>query len=338
MGDISRQSASSATGAANAVVVENAGKTFDTKRAVVDLSVKVPEGSLFGLIGPNGAGKTTTIRLILNIYAPDSGTIQVLGRPMAEATKARIGYLPEERGMYTRMQVGDMLIFMAGIKGVPGGEAAKRARSWLERMGLPDCWEKKVQDLSRGMQQKVQFIGTVIHDPELMILDEPFSGLDPINANFLRDIMLEYHRKGRTIIFSTHVMETVERLCDRVCMINNGVKVLDGSLHEVKGRYTRNTVALAFEGDGTFLSTHPLVKRLSPGNGFVEALLADGADPQALLKDAMARVRLSRFEIKEPSLHDIFIERVRETQGDAGSIATQTALDAGIRAEAGVAH
>jgi ABC-2 type transport system ATP-binding protein len=215
------------------------------------------------------------------------------------------------------MKVGECLVFLAGIKGVAGAEAAKRARSWLERLGLGDCWEKKVQELSKGMQQKTQFIATILHAPDLVILDEPFAGLDPINMDVLRDIMLEIHERGSTIIFSTHVMETVEQLCDRVGMINGGRKVLDGRLQEIKGRYGRNTVALAFDGDGGFLENNPLVKRLTPGNGYVEVLLREGADPQALLTQAVSRVKISRFEIVEPSMHDIFIDRVRETEGGA---------------------
>ncbi|MBI3450430.1 MAG: ATP-binding cassette domain-containing protein [Acidobacteria bacterium] len=302
-----------------AVSVTDISKSYDTKRAVAGLSLEVPRGSLFGLLGPNGAGKTTTIRMILDIYGPDTGTIRVLGQPWSESLKSRIGYLPEERGLYTRMKVGDVLVFIAGIKGVPATEAKTRAKSWLSRLELADTWEKKVQELSKGMQQKVQFISTVLHEPELIILDEPFSGLDPINTNVLRDIMVEYHHSGRTVIFSTHIMEQVEKLCDGICLINEGRMVLGGNLHEIKGRYGRNTIALGFEGDGAFLKTHPLVKRTSEYNAFIEVTLVDGADPQALLKDVVARVRVSRFEIKEPSLHDIFIERVGATKAHAGA-------------------
>jgi len=301
-------------GSADAVTFADVSKSYDTKRAVSGLSMTVPRGSIFGLLGPNGAGKTTSIRMMLNIYAPDTGAIRVLGQPWSEDLKSRIGYLPEERGLYTRMKVGDILVFMAGIKGVAAAEAAKRARSWLARLELGDTWEKKIQELSKGMQQKVQFVSTVLHEPELIILDEPFSGLDPINTNVLKDIMVELHGRGRTIIFSTHIMEQVERLCEGICLINEGRMILGGNLHEIKGRYGRNTVALAFEGDGAFLKNHPLVKRTSVYNAYMEITLADGADPQSLLKDAMGRVRISRFEVQEPSLHDIFIERVGATK------------------------
>ena len=294
----------------DAVCIESVSKSYGEKRALIDLSLAVPEGSLLGLIGPNGAGKTTMIRVTLNIYGPDTGSIRVLGSPMSEDLKSRIGYLPEERGLYTRMKVGEMLVFAAGIKGVPRAEGARRSRAWLERLGLPDCWEKKVQDLSKGMQQKVQFVATVLHEPELLVLDEPFSGLDPINTDVLRDIMLEFHRKGRTIVFSTHIMETVERLCDRVCMIHEGRKVLDGTLHEIKARYGRDNVAMAFEGDGAFLGAHPLVRSVREFKGYVEVTLAEGADPQRLLRDVVSRVRLTRFEIVEPSMHAVFVDQV----------------------------
>jgi ABC-2 type transport system ATP-binding protein len=314
----------------NAVSIRNVGKTFGDKRAVVDLSLDIPEGSLFGLIGPNGAGKTTTIRMALNIYAPDMGSIHVLGHPMAEGIKSRIGYLPEERGLYTRMKVGEVLIFAAGIKGVPGAEARKRAFLWLDRLGLAECWEKKLQDLSKGMQQKVQFIATVLHEPDLLVLDEPFSGLDPINMDVLRDIILEMHGQGRTVIFSTHIMEQVERLCDRVCMINEGRKVLDGTLQEIRGAHGKNTVMLGFEGDGAFLESHPQVRRASPYKGSVEVTLNDGADPQELLKELVGKVRVSRFEITEPSMHEIFVERVRATGGKVPPAAEPAERAAGI--------
>ncbi len=320
----------------DAISIHDITKTYGTKRAVSGLSLAVPQGSLFGLLGPNGAGKTTTIRMVLNIYAPDSGTIRVLGQPMSEGLKGRIGYLPEERGLYTRMQVGELLVFMAGMKGVGSAEAAKRARAWLARLELAGCWEKKLQDLSKGMQQKVQFVATVLHEPDLIILDEPFAGLDPINTNVLRDIMVELHAKGRTVVFSTHIMEQAERLCDGICIINEGRKALEGSLKEIKGRYGRNTVALGFEGDGDFLTSHPLVRRTSSYNAYVEVTLVDGADPQALLRDALTRVRVFRFEVVEPSLHDIFIERVQATAEPAAAVDSAGLED--VRVGAGAQH
>ncbi len=303
----------------NAVSIEKVSKTFDRKKAVIDLSLEIPQGSLFGIIGPNGAGKTTTLRMIMNIYGPDTGSIRVLGSPVSEELKSRIGYLPEERGLYLRMLVGDILTFAGGIKGMPSSKASAAARAWLDRLGLADCWGKKVQDLSKGMQQKVQFIATVLHEPEIIILDEPFSGLDPVNTTLLRDIMLELRGKGRTILFSTHIMEQVERLCDRVCMLNQGVKVLDGTVREVRASSGRKVVALKFEGDGSFLDGHSMVQRSSTSPGHVEVTLGDEVDPQAFLRDLSGRVKLSRFEIMEPSMHDIFVERVAATGGAAES-------------------
>ncbi len=301
----------------NAVSIEKVSKSFDRKKAVIDLSLEIPMGSLFGIIGPNGAGKTTTLRMIMNIYGADSGSIRVLGSPVSEELKARIGYLPEERGLYLRMLVGDILTFAGGIKGMPSSEASAAAREWLDRLGLADCWQKKVQDLSKGMQQKVQFIATVLHEPEIIILDEPFSGLDPVNTTLLRDIMLGLRGKGRTILFSTHIMEQVERLCDRVCMLNQGVKVLDGTVREVRASSGRKVVALKFEGDDSFLDGHSMVERSSASPGHVEVTLGEGVDPQAFLRDLSGRVKLSRFEIMEPSMHDIFVERVAATGGAA---------------------
>ena len=307
----------------NAVSIRNVSKTFDRKQAVIDLSLDIPKGSLFGLIGPNGAGKTTTLRMILNIYGADTGTVEVLGKPISETTKARVGYLPEERGLYQRMLVGDVLKFTAGIKGVGAARAARDARQWLDRLGLGDCWEKKVQDLSKGMQQKVQFIATILHDPELVILDEPFSGLDPVNTDVLRNIMLEMREAGHTVIFSTHMMEQVERLCDRVCMINQGRKVLDGTVKEVRATSGKKVIALRFEGDGSFLESHPMIERSSSSPGHIEVTLVDGSDPQDLLRDLAAKVRLSRFEIVEPSMHDIFVEKVGMTPAEAARIQPQ---------------
>jgi ABC-2 type transport system ATP-binding protein len=257
--------------------------------------------------------------MALNIYVPDSGSVRVLGLPWSSEVANRIGYLPEERGLYTRMKVGDLLTFMAAIKGVPAREAGPRIDEWLRRVELPGCRDRKLQELSKGMQQKVQFIATVLHEPELIVLDEPFSGLDPINTDLLKDIVVDLRGRGRTIIFSTHIMEQAERLCDQICLIHRGKKVLDGTLASIKGRYGHSSVALAFEGDGEFLKSHPLVRSLNPYNSFIELRLADGADPQQLLSEIAGRVRVRRFEIIEPSLHDIFIESVHESEALSAS-------------------
>ena len=297
-----------------ALRLDNVSKSFGDKVAVKDLSMEVPSGAVFGLLGPNGAGKSTTIRMALNIYVPDTGTVRVFGKPHGGNVSNSIGYLPEERGLYTKMKVADMLRFMGAIKGVDAAEVNKRIGRWLERIDLPGCEEKRVHELSKGMQQKVQFVATVLHNPDLIVLDEPFSGLDPINANLLKDIIVDLRAQGRAIIFSTHVMEQAERLCDQICLINSGQKILEGSVPSIRGRYGRNAIALAYTGDGAFLHRHPQVKSVNDYNAYLELRLADGADPQSLLADIVGRVKVTRFEVLEPSLHDIFIERVTQTQ------------------------
>jgi ABC-2 type transport system ATP-binding protein len=293
-----------------AIVLREIGKAFSGHVAVKDLSLDVPRGSVFGLLGPNGAGKTTTLRMVMDILGPDSGTIEILGHPADHAARDRVGYMPEERGLYPRMVLGEQLVFMAAIKGVSRREAERRLGPWLERLGLADWRKKKVNELSKGMQQKAQFVATVLHEPEVLIMDEPMSGLDPVGMDVLRDVMLDLNRKGATIVLSSHQMEAVERLCDRVALINRGEKVLDGSVAEVKARHGKNTVALAFEGDGSFIESLPGVAKVSDHGQYVEVRLEMGADPQPLLREAAARLRVRRFEIVEPSLHDIFVETV----------------------------
>jgi ABC-2 type transport system ATP-binding protein len=293
-----------------AIVLKGVTKAFTGHVAVKDLSLEVPKGSVFGLLGPNGAGKTTTLRMIMNILGPDAGVIEILGRPADHAARNRIGYMPEERGLYPRMVLGEQLVFMAVIKGTPRREAERRLGPWLERLGLADWRRKKTNELSKGMQQKAQFIATVLHEPEVLIMDEPMSGLDPVGMDVMRDVMLDLRRRGATIVLSSHQMEAVERLCDRVALINRGEKVLDGAVSEVKARHGKNTVALAFDGDGSFLSSLPGVAKVTDFGQYVEVRLRDGADPQPLLREAASRLRVRRFEIVEPSLHDIFVETV----------------------------
>ncbi len=294
----------------NALVMEGVSKSFDGHQAVRSLSLQVPRGSVFGLLGPNGAGKTTTLRMVMNVFAPDSGSIEILGRPADHAARDRIGYMPEERGLYPRMVLEEQLVFMAAIKGVERKEALRRLGPWLERLSLADWRRKKVNELSKGMQQKAQFVATVLHEPEVLIMDEPMSGLDPVGMDVMRETMLDLRRRGATIVLSSHQMDTVEKLCDRVALIDRGAKVLDGSVSEVKARYGRNTVALAFEGDGSFLESLPGVVKVTGFGQYVEVRLREGADPQPLLLEAAARLRVRRFEIVEPSLHDIFVETV----------------------------
>jgi ABC-2 type transport system ATP-binding protein len=296
-----------------AIAVEHVTKRFDTVEAVSDLSLHVEQGAVFGLLGPNGAGKTTSLRMIMYILAPDEGSIQVLGQPASARTQDQIGYLPEERGLYARMKVRDVLVFLGALKGLSEAEASARAHDWLERLGLAAWSEKKINDLSKGMQQKVQFIAAVIHRPPLLILDEPFTGLDPINATLVKDIMLELREKGATIILSTHRMEQVEMMCDAICLMNHGRSVLAGDLRAIKKSYGKNTVRIEYTGDGSFLDRPDLVEKPNHFGAMVEAKLRPGADPQEILKAAVARgVRLTRFELVEPPLNDIFIEKVSE--------------------------
>ena len=293
-----------------ALVLDGVEKSFAGHQAVKALSLEVPRGSVFGLLGPNGAGKTTTLRMVMNVFAPDAGRIEILGRPADHASRDRIGYMPEERGLYPRMVLEEQLVFLAAIKGVGRAEAQRRLGPWLERMGLAEWRKKKTNELSKGMQQKAQFIATVLHEPDVLIMDEPTSGLDPVGMDVMRETMLDLRRKGATIVLSSHQMETVEKLCDRVALIDRGTKVLDGSVAEVKARHGKNTVALAFDGDGSFLESLPGVAKVSDFGQYVEVRLREGADPQPLLVEAAARLRVRRFEIVEPSLHDIFVETV----------------------------
>jgi ABC-2 type transport system ATP-binding protein len=294
----------------NVVEAERIVKAYDGVTAVDDLSFDIPKGSIYGLLGPNGAGKTTTIRMLMRILLPDSGRITVFGEPLERVAKPRIGYLPEERGLYKKMKVIDLLTFFGVVKLVERKTARERAAQWLARVDLSDYAEKKVEELSKGMQQKVQFITTVLHEPDLLILDEPFSGLDPVNVNLLKDIILEYHRKEHTVIFSTHMMEQVERLCDNICLINRGRVVLSGTLDAVKGKYGQNGVTLRFEGDGSFLAELDSVASYNDYGHEVFLRLRPGADPGSVLDAARARVDVRKYEVAAPSIHDIFIEQV----------------------------
>jgi ABC-2 type transport system ATP-binding protein len=293
-----------------AIRIQGVTKSYAGHVAVRDLTLTVPRGSIFGLLGPNGAGKTTTLRMVMDILGPDSGTIEILGRRCDRATLDRVGYMPEERGLYPRMVLEEQLLFLAEIKGTPRAEARRRLPAWLERMGLTEWARRKVIELSKGMQQKAQLVATLLHEPEVLILDEPMSGLDPLGADLVRGVLLEQRRQGRTVVLSSHQMETVERLCDSIGLINRGEKLLEGPLSEVKSRHAKNTVVLSYDGDGSFLAGLPGVQQVSEFGRYVEVRMAEGADPQALLQAAAARLRLSRFEVVEPSLHDIFVAAV----------------------------
>jgi ABC-2 type transport system ATP-binding protein len=299
--------------------LERVTKRYDESTAVHELSLAVHAGRIFGLLGPNGAGKTTTIRMIVNIIAPDEGRIELFGRPINSEMQNRIGYLPEERGLYKKMRIGEQLRFFGALKGIKSRKADEVIDRWLERVKLIDWKNRKADELSKGMQQKIQFIATVMHDPDLLILDEPFSGLDPKNVDLLEEIVLELKAAGKTIIFSTHMMAQAERLCDDICLINRSRKILDGPLREVKRSFGRNAVALRIEGgDTSALQDTALVSKVVPRSDEMEALLAEGADAQELLRRLVASgARITRFELVEPSLHDIFITKVDETDGQA---------------------
>jgi ABC-2 type transport system ATP-binding protein len=295
------------------LVLEHVTKRYGEFTAVNDLSLQVRPGRVFGLIGPNGAGKTTTIRMIVNIIIPDSGSIALFGQQMTSALQDRIGYLPEERGLYKKMKIGEQLRFFAELKGLRGKEADERIDNWLRKLQLFDWKERRTKELSKGMQQKVQFITAVIHNPDLVILDEPFSGLDPVNVDLMKETILEQKAAGKTIILSTHQMEIAEKLCDDVCMINRAHKVLDGRLRQIRRSFSRNAVALQFEGGDDLLNDPELVANIRQNGDDFEVLLVPGASPQALLKRMVdAGVLVTKFELVEPSLHDIFIEKVRE--------------------------
>lgn len=304
-------------GAEQVIRLEDIHKSYGTKVAVEGLDLSIDRGTICGILGPNGAGKTTTIRIILDIIGADRGKVEVLGGPLRPETRDRIGYLPEERGLYTKMKVNDTLVFLAELKGTPRATAAERASRWLERLELGSWAERRVAELSRGMQQKVQFIGTVLHEPDLLILDEPFSGLDPLNVDLLKEIVVEQRDRGATVLFSTHNMDQAERLCERVVMIRSARKVLDGTITEIKREAWeagQRRVLLALEnGDPGFLQDRSLVRSVRSEGTHLAVALQDNVEPQSLLERAVrARARIRRFEVSEPSLHEIFVARARE--------------------------
>lgn len=294
--------------------VAGVSKRFGDFTAVDDLDFEIRSGRIFGFLGPNGAGKTTTIRMIVGITVPDLGTIELFGKRMSPQLQNRIGYLPEERGLYKKMKVVDQLRYFAALKGVPSGEIDGRIDKWLGRMELSDWKTKKTTDLSKGMQQKIQFIATVLHDPDLLILDEPFSGLDPINVEFMMGVIDEFKGRDKTIIFSTHLMSTAERLCNDILLINRSRKVVSGSLREVKQSYGENLIGFRGTGADEIIADRSLVEHVVTHSDEQELHLADGADPQEILKRMIAAgVTIGKFEIREPSLNDIFIEKVGGT-------------------------
>ena len=297
------------------VQLNHVRKVYDTKVAVADLSISIEPGTMFGLLGPNGSGKTSSIRMMIGITVPDSGSVSLFDKPFARRMLARIGSLPEERGLYKKMNVLDQLVFLGQLHGLTPSEANQRSRFWCEKLEITEAIPKKTEDLSKGMQQKIQFIATLLHEPELIIMDEPFTGLDPVNANLLMDALVELRREGKSILFSTHRMDQAEKLCDNIALIHRGHLILSGSMTEIKATYPRNRVYIHFEGDDSFLQD-PNIESLKRYTGYAEITLrpsptlADNA--QSLLAHAIRVARISRFEVNEPTLEDIFIERVRE--------------------------
>jgi ABC-2 type transport system ATP-binding protein len=294
-----------------ALVIRGVSKSFGDLQAVQLLDLTVEAGSVCGLLGPNGAGKSTTIRMIMDIIKPDTGTVSLLGETDPDRRRDRIGYLPEERGLYRKMKVRELLTYFGALHGMEPRRARERARHWLERMELGAWGEAKVEALSKGMQQKVQVIATILHEPEVVILDEPFAGLDPVNVDLVKQILLDLRNQGVTLLLSTHQMEMVEKLCDSICLIHRGKKVLDGPLSKVKADRGIRAIQVEYDGRPTFHRDSSLVARAEDSGRFLEIFPADGVDPQRILEAAMREVRITRFEVMEPSLHQIFVETVR---------------------------
>ncbi len=295
------------------VRLQNIRKVYDTKVAVEGLSLAIEAGTMFGLLGPNGSGKTSSIRMMIGMTVPDSGTVELFGKPFSREALHRIGYLPEERGLYKKMKVLDQLVFLGQLHGLPQATARERALRWCERLQISEAIEKKTEELSKGMQQKIQFIAALLHEPELIIMDEPFSGLDPVNATLLQDTLLDLRREGKAILFSTHRMDQVEKLCDAIAIIYQGKLVLHGTVREVKSRYPRNRVHMVFSGSDRFLR-HPGVLDFKNYAGIAEITLQSPEYAQSVLAEAVAGgTEITRFEVVEPTLEEIFIETVKGT-------------------------
>jgi ABC-2 type transport system ATP-binding protein len=289
----------------NAVELRNVTKTFGNVVAVDNLSLDVPAGSVYGFIGPNGSGKTTTLRMTMNIFYPDSGTIRVLGVQPGDSYNDRVGYLPEERGLYRRMKLRDLLKFYGELKS--NRDVSAQVDMWLRKFDLEAWADKKVETLSKGMSQKAQFISAVVAEPELLILDEPFSGLDPVNTDILREAVLEIQDKGTTVIFSTHDMDVAEKMCDFIFMIFKGQKVLDGTLEAIQAEYGHDTLRISADGGAVMLKDIEGVERMRDFGKVQELRMKQGADPQKIIASIMSRTRVKQFEVSKPSLHDIFV-------------------------------
>lgn len=293
----------------NSLEIQAVSKRFGHHLAVDNLSASIPQGSIYGFLGPNGAGKTSTIRMIMSILYPDQGQIQLFGQYTPEQVKDRLGYLPEEKGLYKRMSATELITYFGRLKGLKKAASRNKARALLDQFGLGDFKDTRCDALSKGMGQKVQIIATLLHEPELVILDEPFSGLDPINVEVVRDIILALKREGKTVIFSTHVMEQAEQICDYILLLNKGKKLIDGTLASVKQSGSL-TLAVDYSGDGTILQQLPGISRINDMGQSAELSLEANCDPQQLLRMMMDKLTLRSFAIKEPSLHEIFVRQV----------------------------
>jgi ABC-2 type transport system ATP-binding protein len=302
------------------VELHNIRKVYDTKVAVEGLSLSIEPGTMFGLLGPNGSGKTSSIRMMIGMTVPDSGSVNLFGEPFRRSQLHRIGYLPEERGLYKKMRVIDQLTFLGCLHGLKEDIARKRAKEWCERLQIKEALPKKTEELSKGMQQKIQFIAALLHEPELIIMDEPFTGLDPVNAALLMDTLMALRSEGHTVLFSTHRMDQVEKFCDGIALISRGRLVLSGSMRSIKSRYPRNRVLVAFTGSDAFLRD-PAILEAKPFAGGVDLLLANEDAAQQVLASAVAQgAILNRFEVHEPSLEEIFIEEVKKSFGETEAV------------------
>lgn len=296
----------------SAISLSHVTKKYGRFIAVDDVSFDVHQGRIFGLLGPNGAGKTSTIRMINYITAPDEGNITIHDDPVSSKTQHFIGYLPEERGLYKKMKVGEQLLYLLQLKGMNHHAAGEAIHKWLERFEATSWYNKEIHELSKGMQQKIQFIATIAHDPQIYIFDEPFSGLDPINSELLKKVIIELRDQGKTILFATHRMEQVEQMCDEICLFNRGKAILNGNLAEIKRSFGKNTVLLEFEGDGSFIDSFKNVRINNRSTNFAEIRLLNGLDEQEILRKALNSVRVKKFDFVQPSLHEIFLSAVGE--------------------------
>jgi ABC-2 type transport system ATP-binding protein len=299
------------------ISIRNILKQYAGHRALDDVSLEIEKGEVFGLLGPNGAGKTTLIRIINQITAPDSGQVLLNGEPLKQSHIGKIGYLPEERGLYKKMEIGEQILYLAQLKGLSAAEAKKRAKEWFVKLEIQSWWHKKIEELSKGMQQKAQFIATVLHEPELIILDEPFSGFDPINAEIIKNEILELNRKGATIIFSTHRMESVEELCDSIALLNLSHKILDGKVKDIKNRFRNHTYLLEYEGNAVELTESApftvLSSKATDGAEQLKLQVRAGSRINDVLAYMLPRVQITKLEEVVPGMNEIFINTINST-------------------------